>query len=98
MPAKFSPVKTFQSHSHTFLSRSISWSISVAMTLGVLVSVPKQVAGQAQPALSTQQSEQLQEAERLNQQVGQFYQQGKYNEAIPLAEKALAIREYYVPN
>ena len=33
----------------------------------------------------------LAEAERLNQQVIQLYQQGKYNEAIPLAEQALAI-------
>ena len=33
------------------------------------------------------------EAERLTQQVIQLYQQGKYNEAIPLAEQALAIRK-----
>ncbi|WOB68404.1 tetratricopeptide repeat protein [Microcystis aeruginosa LE3] len=33
----------------------------------------------------------LAEAERLTQQVIQLYQQGKYNEAIPLAEQALAI-------
>ncbi|MCA2570870.1 MAG: CHAT domain-containing protein [Microcystis sp. M42BS1] len=33
----------------------------------------------------------LAEAERLNQQVIQLYQQGKYNEAIPLAQQALAI-------
>jgi CHAT domain-containing protein/Flp pilus assembly protein TadD len=35
----------------------------------------------------------LAEAERLTQQVIQLYQQGKYNEAIPLAEQALAIRK-----
>jgi tetratricopeptide (TPR) repeat protein len=35
----------------------------------------------------------LAEAERLNQQVIQLYQQGKYNEAILLAEQALAIRK-----
>jgi len=34
----------------------------------------------------------LAEAERLNQQVEQLDQQGKYGEAIPLAEQALAIR------
>jgi len=33
----------------------------------------------------------LAEAEKLTQQVIQLYQQGKYNEAIPLAEQALAI-------
>ena len=35
----------------------------------------------------------LAEAERLTQQTFELYQQGKYNEAIPLAEKALAIRK-----
>jgi CHAT domain-containing protein len=35
----------------------------------------------------------LAEAERLTRQVIQLYQQGKYNEAIPLAEQALAIRK-----
>ncbi|NEQ83522.1 MAG: tetratricopeptide repeat protein, partial [Moorea sp. SIO2I5] len=39
------------------------------------------------------QQEELAEAERLNQQVVQLYQQGKYAEAIPLAEKVLAIRK-----
>ena len=39
------------------------------------------------------QSAELQEAERLNEQVEQLYEQGKYTEAIPLAEKVLAIRE-----
>ncbi len=39
------------------------------------------------------QSAELQEAEKLGQQVVQLYQQGKYTEAIPLAEKVLAIRE-----
>src|SRR5215472_15623977 len=35
----------------------------------------------------------LQEAEALNQQVHQFYQQGRFNNAIPLAQRALAITE-----
>jgi tetratricopeptide (TPR) repeat protein len=70
-----------------------SRSLILVIALGLVVSVPKQVTGQAQPPQSTQQSAELQEAERLNQQVLQLYQQGKYNEAIPLAEKALAIRE-----
>ncbi|GCA72242.1 photosystem I assembly protein Ycf3 [Microcystis aeruginosa NIES-2519] len=35
----------------------------------------------------------LAEAEKLTQQVIQLYQQGKYNEAIPLAQQALAIRK-----
>ncbi|MBW4671734.1 MAG: tetratricopeptide repeat protein [Cyanomargarita calcarea GSE-NOS-MK-12-04C] len=63
------------------------------MALGLLVSIPREVAGQAQSPSSAQHSPELQEAERLNQQVVQLYQQGKYIEAIPLAERALAIRE-----
>ena len=43
--------------------------------------------------LQLAQSVELQEAEKLSQQAIQLYQQGKYTEAIPLAEKALAIRE-----
>ena len=35
----------------------------------------------------------LAEAEKLNQQVIELYQQGKYNEAIPFAQQALAIRK-----
>ncbi|MCA9469548.1 MAG: tetratricopeptide repeat-containing protein, partial [Nitrospira sp.] len=35
----------------------------------------------------------LQEADELTQQVIQLYQQGHYDEAIPLAERVLAIRE-----
>ncbi len=71
----------------------LTWSIATAMTLGLLVSIPREVAGQTQPPLSAQQSAELAEAKRLNQQVVQLYQQGKYSEAIPLAEKALAIVE-----
>ncbi|MEA5594721.1 CHAT domain-containing tetratricopeptide repeat protein [Rivularia sp. UHCC 0363] len=42
---------------------------------------------------SKTQSEELAEAEKLNQRVVQLYQEGKYNEAIPLAERALAIAQ-----
>ena len=35
----------------------------------------------------------VQEAEQLSAQVVQLYQQGRYEEAIPLAQRALAIRE-----
>ncbi|MBW4671722.1 MAG: tetratricopeptide repeat protein [Cyanomargarita calcarea GSE-NOS-MK-12-04C] len=89
MPPKLFPTKSSPRHP----LKLVSWSITAAMALGLLVIVPREVAGQAQPALSTQQSAKLQEAERLNQQVEQLYKEGKYTEAIPLAEKALAIRE-----
>lgn len=38
-------------------------------------------------------SQSLEEAESLNQQVIQLYQQGRYEEAIPIAKKALEIYE-----
>ncbi|MBV6622721.1 MAG: CHAT domain-containing protein [Rivularia sp. (in: Bacteria)] len=78
---------------HSGPQKLLSWSITAAMTLGVLVSVPKQVTGQAQPPQSAQQSAELQAAVKLNQQAIHLYQQGKYSEAIPLAERALAIIE-----
>ncbi len=43
--------------------------------------------------LQIAQSAELQEAQKLNQQAFHLYQQGKYTEAIPLAQKALAIRK-----
>ncbi|WP_287729688.1 tetratricopeptide repeat protein, partial [Microcystis sp. M040S2] len=53
----------------------------------ILTPTVGQVISQASP------QDKLAEAERLNQQVIQLYQQGKYNEAILLAEQALAIRK-----
>ena len=35
----------------------------------------------------------VQDAEQLSKQVGQLYRQGRYEEAIPLAQRALAIHE-----
>jgi tetratricopeptide (TPR) repeat protein len=71
----------------------VSWSITAALALGLLVSIPKEVTGQSQPSLSAQQSAELEEAKRLNQQAGQLYDAGKYSQAIPLLERALAISE-----
>ena len=67
--------------------------MTAAMAFGLLVSIPKEVTGQSQPPLSAQQSAELEEAERLNQQVIQLYGKGKYSQAIALAERALAITE-----
>jgi hypothetical protein len=51
------------------------------------------VVGQANPPLTAGQSAELEEAKRLNEQVEQLDNQGQYAAAIPLAERALAIRE-----
>ncbi|MEQ8383717.1 MAG: tetratricopeptide repeat protein [Coleofasciculus sp. A1-SPW-01] len=42
---------------------------------------------------SSVEEAQLEEASQLNQQVIELYEQGKYDEAIPLAKRALAIRQ-----
>ncbi|MEO0309547.1 MAG: tetratricopeptide repeat protein, partial [Gloeomargarita sp. DG02_3_bins_56] len=52
--------------------------------------VPRQ-APTASPTVA--QSAELQEAERLHQQVIELYERGRYAEAIPLAQRSLAIRE-----
>ena len=73
--------------------RWLSWSVSVAVVIGLLINIPRSVIGQSQPPQSAEQKAALEEAERLNQQVLQLYKQGLYNAAIPLAERALAIHE-----
>jgi CHAT domain-containing protein len=45
-----------------------------------------------QTSSSTPQSPELEETKRLNQQAYQLYQQGKYNEAIAIAERVLEMR------
>jgi len=65
---------------------------SVVAVIGVLVfwiGMPVKIVKQAMPQVSKQ--EELAEVKKLNQQVIQLYDQGKYAEAIPLAEQALAI-------
>ncbi|MBW4546981.1 MAG: CHAT domain-containing protein [Symplocastrum torsivum CPER-KK1] len=62
--------------------------------MGLLAPLPAPVVGQANPPQSAQHSAELEEANRLlNQQVVQLYSQGEYAAAIPLVERALAIRE-----
>ena len=45
------------------------------------------------PASDFERAELLEEANGLNQQVLQLYEEGRYEEAIPLAQRALEIRE-----
>jgi CHAT domain-containing protein/Flp pilus assembly protein TadD len=74
----------------------VSWSITAALALGLLVSIPKEVTGQSQAPPSAQQSAELEEAKRLNQlnqQVLQLVKEGQYSQAIPIAERSLAITE-----
>ncbi|KAM3100088.1 CHAT domain-containing protein [Phormidesmis sp. 146-12] len=64
-----------------------------AASIGVSASVVLPVLGQEGRSFSAEEETALQEAKRLNQQAFQLYQQGKFNEAIPLAEQVLAIHK-----
>ncbi len=70
--------------------RSLAVLIGV---MGLLVRVPPPVVGQTNPPQSAQQSAELEEALRLNEQAVQLSKQGQYTTAIPLAERSLAIYE-----
>ncbi len=70
----------------------IPWGVTLASAIALLGGIPP-VAAQTNPPPSAAQSAELAEAKRLNQQVLQLLNQGKYSEAIPLAQRALAIRE-----
>ncbi|RUS98520.1 hypothetical protein DSM106972_081490 [Dulcicalothrix desertica PCC 7102] len=68
------------------------------MALGLVVSVTQQVTGQVQTPQSVQQAPEsqeaeMQEADKLYKQAFQLYEQKKYIEAIPLAEKAIGMFE-----
>ncbi|MEY3401369.1 MAG: hypothetical protein RLZZ86_984 [Cyanobacteriota bacterium] len=60
---------------------------------GLMVVMPKLSMGQVNPPTTTTQSEELAEVERLEKQMDKLYKQGRYSEAIPLAERVLAMRK-----
>ncbi len=66
--------------------------MSLLGVAGLWVLMPELAKGQVISGSVIAQSDELAEAERLNEQAVQLYKQGKYDEAIPLAEQALAIR------
>ncbi len=70
----------------------LSWLLGAVLGVALVAGTPGAIFAQTSPEIIAQSSE-LQEAERLNQQVIQLYQQGNYPEAISLAEKVLAIYE-----
>jgi len=55
--------------------------------------VPLRTTGQEQPSEAASQSAELEEAERLLKQVVKLHGEHKYSEAIPLAERVLALFE-----
>ncbi|MBW4651003.1 MAG: tetratricopeptide repeat protein [Kastovskya adunca ATA6-11-RM4] len=71
----------------------LPWAATLVAMMVLLTGVPEPVPAQPLPPQSAQQLAELEEAQRLNQQVFQLYNQGQYAAAIPLAERALAIME-----
>ncbi|MEZ2319061.1 MAG: tetratricopeptide repeat protein [Microcoleus sp.] len=65
---------------------------------GLWVLMPELAKGQVTPPVLTTQSDELAEAKRLIQQADQLYNQGKYQEAIPLLERVLSIRKKVLGN
>jgi CHAT domain-containing protein/tetratricopeptide (TPR) repeat protein len=68
------------------------WRFVVVLFVAWVGIVPSAI-GQTPVAAPAGEKSDLIEAKRLNQQVLKLYQQGKYAEAVPLAQRALAIRE-----
>ena len=72
----------------------VKFWINVVAIMGVMglgLAIPQTTLTQEISQVSPQ--DELAEAERLNQRVIELYQQGKYDEAVPLAEQVLAIRQ-----
>ena len=72
---------------------------TIAAVVSLNLALPAVVQGQTTTSETTEQVDpRLAEAEELNQQVIKLYEQGKYQEAIPLAEKALSLRQEVLGN
>ena len=70
------------------------WAVAIfTVMLMSLVGAPRGVIGQGTPSGQAAQPPELEEAKRLNEQAVKLHREGKYTEALPLAERALVIRE-----
>ncbi len=77
-------IKNSQSKMNNISSKKWSlWAVTLVGAIAFTSIIPP-VTAQTNPPSSAQSAE-LAEAERLNQQIQQLYQQGKYSDAIPLA-------------
>jgi CHAT domain-containing protein/Tfp pilus assembly protein PilF len=73
-------------------TRGPRWTVAAAVVLGVAVWLAAGTAA-AQGTGGTASTAELEEARRLNGEVEALFQAGKYDEAVPRAQSALAIRE-----
>src|SRR5437764_3798967 len=69
------------------------WIATLFAAITFSLTVPAIAAAQNKPSAQTQ----LEEARRLEQQVGDLFEANKYDDAIKLANRALAIREKWLP-
>ncbi|HEY9853184.1 MAG TPA: tetratricopeptide repeat protein [Leptolyngbyaceae cyanobacterium] len=72
--------------------RMLLWTTVFIATLGIVTIVPSRMMAQ-KPTLSAEQCAEVEEAKRLIQQASQLYKQGRYAQAIPIVERALAMQE-----
>jgi CHAT domain-containing protein len=72
--------------------RGLRLGLSIVLLLAVAKTAPPGVA-QPPPSFSVFEKGELAEVKQLNQRVIELYNQGKYEEAIPLAKQVLAISE-----
>src|SRR5262245_19538241 len=72
--------------------RWYSWLGTALLGPGVVTTMPAGAWGAPgdKPAANAKE---LAEAQRLNAEVERLYKQGKYGEALPLAERALSLEE-----
>ncbi len=77
----------------TFLNPFL-WLTALLGYAGLLTATPQPAIAQTHsPVLLVQQSDEVEELKQLLQQARQLSDQGKYNDAIPIVEKVLAIVE-----
>ncbi len=78
------------------MRRWLTWFAATILVIWLLMPVTQSTVGQTPPNFP--QSEQLVEAEQLNQQAIEFYNQGEWEEALATFKEALAIvREIPLP-
>ena len=81
----------------SLLALSLSVNLGLQPGPASIAAGPSATVAQAQPTPTPDSTAALAEAERLEQQADHLYEQGKYAEAIPLAQKVLTLRRQWLP-
>src|SRR5690349_16189109 len=75
----------------------MSLSVVVAMAVGAVVAAPQAWSAPKTPAAATPEQLALQEADRASRDARANTEEGKFDEALVLAERAVALREKAAP-